>query len=326
MKRPEAGDKYNPFLGASATAMRDMLINLTTWSEEHYKANTELYLQVVIDLILKCGIKPSFESLIENMSATKAKALNDRALKEKIISKEDYIYNHDVITNADKIASSASARFLSVARSDVGKIFDKDGVDIFEALRQKAIVIFILDPMRYPEMASSFGKLVLVDAIKAVSKLDEFPLGKIFYVFDEISTYVSQAIIELVGKSRSYGVTCHLATQAFNDLITKDGDYRERIIENCNTYVIMRQNSDLNAEKWAKIAGTAVGTSSTYRLSGNKFTGDGTTTFDREFIFHPDDIKRLPSGTAIFICKDVIPGSRNHARMIHTKIKVRKCF
>lgn len=47
----EQSDKYNPFCNASPTIAKDMLINMTDWSEEHYKLNAERYLQKLIMLM-----------------------------------------------------------------------------------------------------------------------------------------------------------------------------------------------------------------------------------------------------------------------------------
>lgn len=59
LTEPKNSDKYNPFKNANATMIKDMLINLTDWSEEHYKVNTERYLQRVINLLLKIDTKLS---------------------------------------------------------------------------------------------------------------------------------------------------------------------------------------------------------------------------------------------------------------------------
>ena len=45
LTNPLKSDRYNPFKNATATIAKDMLINMTDWSEEHYKLNTERYLQ-----------------------------------------------------------------------------------------------------------------------------------------------------------------------------------------------------------------------------------------------------------------------------------------
>ena len=43
LSEPEQSSKYNPFANASPTACKDMLINLTDWSEQHYKSNSERF-------------------------------------------------------------------------------------------------------------------------------------------------------------------------------------------------------------------------------------------------------------------------------------------
>jgi hypothetical protein len=48
---PEQSDCYNPFRHTSPTIAKDMLINLTSWSEEHYKLNAERYLQRLVMLL-----------------------------------------------------------------------------------------------------------------------------------------------------------------------------------------------------------------------------------------------------------------------------------
>ena len=50
---PVQSSPYNPFKNSSPTIVTDMLINMTNWSEEHYKLNTERYIQRVVSLICK---------------------------------------------------------------------------------------------------------------------------------------------------------------------------------------------------------------------------------------------------------------------------------
>lgn len=53
-----------------------MLINMTTWSEEHYKTNTERYLQRLIKLLKLANINLSFNSIVENIKSDKFIALS----------------------------------------------------------------------------------------------------------------------------------------------------------------------------------------------------------------------------------------------------------
>lgn len=51
LNNPKQSDKYNPFKGSSPTMAKDMLINLTDWTEEHYKLNAERYIQRALQLL-----------------------------------------------------------------------------------------------------------------------------------------------------------------------------------------------------------------------------------------------------------------------------------
>lgn len=65
LSEPKKSDKYNPFRNASPTACKDMLINMTDWSEEHYKSNTERYLQRLAICLNQAEIPLSFHTLIK---------------------------------------------------------------------------------------------------------------------------------------------------------------------------------------------------------------------------------------------------------------------
>jgi type IV secretory pathway TraG/TraD family ATPase VirD4 len=97
--------------------------------------------------------------------------------------------------------------------------------------------------------------------------------------------------------------------------------FKEQIIENCNNYIVLRQNSSTNAEKWSNIIGTKSTMQATYQISGEsgsvKSTELGSLRKTREYIYHPDDIKLFPTGTAVFVSRD---------EMCHTKMKINKPF
>ena len=112
-------------------------------------------------------------------------------------------------------------------------------------------------------------------------------------------------MLDLVNKSRSANVTCVLATQSLSDLDSTSGAYfKEQIIENCNNYIVLRQNSSINAEHWANILGTRNTMEVTYQIRGNNDTGLGSARRVREYLYHPDDIKNLQTGKGIFLSKD----------------------
>lgn len=304
MNDPEISNKYNPFIRANETVAKDMLINMTTWSEEHYKTNTERYLQRLIKLLKLANINLSFNSIVENIKSDKFITLSKNLADNKIISKDEHLSNLDIAKASSKIADNASARFLTISESKVGELFNERGVDIYKALKEKAIIIFVLNPLLYPETAQAMGRLILIDTKKAVSKLFNSENRK-FFIFDEINVYASSVLVDLINKSRSANITCIPATQSLSDLENETGDkFKNQIIENCNNYIVLRQNSFKSAEEWAKTIGTKQTMLMTYQMNEEGSTKKGSSRREREFIVHPDEIKSQGVGEAIYISRD----------------------
>lgn len=304
MNDPDESDKYNPFAFANETVAKDMLINMTDWSEEHYKTNTERYIQRLIKLLMLSNCSLDFNSIIEHISADKFIELSKRLVADNLINKGEHTQNVEIAKASAQIADSASSRFSTIAESQIGKIFDSNGIDIYEALREKAIIIFVLNPLLYPETSKAMGRLILIDSKKAVSKLFKDETRK-FFIFDEINVYASSALVDLINKSRSANVTCIPATQSLSDLEDETGDkFKNQIIENCNNYIVLRQNSFKSAEDWAKTLGTRQSMEMTYQMNELGTTKKGSSRRVREFIVHPDDIKSQGVGEAVYMSRD----------------------
>lgn len=321
LTNPSLSDTYNPFFNTSPTVAKDMLINMTDWSEEHYKVNAERYLQRLILLMNKAEIPLSFQTIVKYMELDKFSALSMQLVKEKRISKEKHLENLEIAKTSGKIAENSIARFSTIAESELGELFSDTGIDITTALKEKAIILFILNPLIYPEISPAFGRLVLIDSKKAISQ--RFQNGnRTFFLFDEINVYASKTLIDLVNKSRSANVTCVLATQSLSDLASaEDEDFTQQIIENCNNYLVLRQNSAVNSENWANILGTRQTMEVTYQLQQKGLdttqTGFGSARRVREFLYHPDEIKQLQTGYGIFLSRD---------EYFHSKLHVCKPF
>lgn len=216
-----------------------------------------------------------------------------------------------------------------MAESEIGSIFDENGIDIYTAITEGAVILFVLNPLIYPELSPVFGRLILIDAKKAVSKLfttqeTTNKPKRTFFIFDEINVYASKLLIDLINKSRSARVCAIPATQSLSDLEAVAGDaFKQQIIENCNNYIVLRQNSAKSATDLSNILGTQESLQMTYQVGKAKNTQDilstgyGSARITKEYIFHPDEIKRLKTGKAIFVSKD---------SDIYTKVHVRKAF
>ena len=315
LTNPSTSSLYNPFRGANATICKDMLINMTDWSEEHYKTNTERYVQRLATLLDLAGINLNFKQIIQYLPTDNFMTVSAKLLKENKITKAQHSENGEIANTSGKITENASARFSTIAESEIGAIFDETGIDIYTALKENAIILFILNPLIYPEMSPLFGRLILIDSKKAISKLFGGNM-RTFFIFDEINVYASPVLIDLINKSRSANVTVICATQSLADLETVAGDpFKQQIIENCNNYIVLRQNSAKSAEQWAEIIGTRQTMEVTYQLrqdnsvknspyNGDMTTGYGSAKRVREFLYHPDDIKAFKTGQGIFVSRD----------------------
>jgi len=314
---PETSDRYNPFKNTSTDVIKDMLINMTNWSEEHYKYNTERYLQRLLKLLAMEGIELSLETLTSYLPVDNFNKLSKDLSVKELITKAERIEDSELAKISGKIAESAAARFATIKESNLGQVFEASGIDIYTALEENAVILFILNPLLYPEMSPLIGNLIVIDSKKAVSKFFEHKKKRIFYILDEINVYASASLLDLVNKSRSANITCILATQSLSDLDAVSPQFKEQIIENCNNYIALRQNSSVNAEHWASVFGTRETMQATYQIKEGESTELGSLRKTREFIYHPDDIKMLRSGTAIFLSRD---------KMIHTKVSINKPF
>ena len=160
------------------------------------------------------NINLSFNSIVENIKSDKFIALSKNLADNKIISKDEHLSNLDIAKASSKIADNASARFLTISESKVGELFNERGVDIYKALKEKAIIIFVLNPLLYPETAQAMGRLILIDTKKAVSKLFNSENRK-FFIFDEINVYASSVLVDLINK-RNYMIE-HPGSNPFID-------------------------------------------------------------------------------------------------------------
>jgi type IV secretory pathway TraG/TraD family ATPase VirD4 len=322
LTNPQSSDHYNPFRETAPTIAKDMLVNLTKWNEEHYKLNAERYLQRLVFLLHGAGTPLSLKNIVRYMPAKRFTELSAELLRAGKIEKDDHSDNVEIVETSGKVSKDSVARFALIAESELGHIFSENGVDIYTAIRERATILFILNPLIYPELSPLLGRLVLIDCKKAVSKLFGGEIGRSFFVFDEINVYASTALIDLVNKSRSANVTCILATQSLSDLASaEDENFKEQVIENCNNYIVMRQNSAVNSEAWANILGTRNTMEMTYQMENKKGmtvdTGLGSARQVRAFNYHPDEIKSLPQGQAFFLSRDTNK---------HCKVKIHKPF
>ena len=131
---------------------------------------------------------------------------------------------------------------------------------------------------------------------------------KVFVVFDEFSVFAGEQVLNVINMGRSTGLHAVIATQSLSDLgrAVKDGQdhFIRQILTNCNNLLVHRANAPEDAQLLSELIGTKDSNQYTAQTSVEGTTGMGTIKKTRAFIYHPDTIKNLKQGEAIFVNKN----------------------
>lgn len=295
--------KYNPIAFGGFTSKKDRIVELRHWSEDHYRKLAEGYLQTVFRIIEKAHISLDLHSLAKYLAPESlyqlARQIGDATLVKDIEKLEEN--RRDI--------NSLIAEIENIAESEIGHLFDCSVgkvITLDKALSENAVVYFCLQPLAFPAYAETLGKLIINDIKSLVaSLLAQSVKIKLFTIFDEFSIFAGDQIVNLINQGRGAGVHAVLSTQSLSDIVRKgDEALLGQILNNTNNYIIQRQNNPNDAEVLSNLIGTEPCFEVTSQLSVNQGgTGLGSVKQTREFIIHPDEIKRLMLGQAILVNK-----------------------
>lgn len=301
-------DSINPFKNCDSTQIKDMLISLSEWSEEHYKANASRFWQALADLMILSNKKISIKKIIENSDKKNyISMVNNLRTINKISDNEAKNYLN-IYNLSSEIALSSVARFATLIEGKGGNIFSEVGFDLIEAYNENAIVIYLIDKFKFPEFSKNLGEVILLDIKKLISKLIKTSeLDKeILLILDELGVYASDKILDILNKSRVAKVQAVLSTQSMSDLDDVTSNFKKQVIDNCNTFLILRNNDPENSELLSGILGTKKKHFTTYQANTESTfsTGSGSFKIVDEYIINPNAIKKLKKLTGIYYSKN----------------------
>jgi DNA helicase HerA-like ATPase len=319
---------YNPFTVGDATELTDKLMTLSDWSEEHYKLSAQRFLQLLFRAFELKGIFPDLatitrytnrKQLLELLTETPAAPRQPGPKQKSIIGSsldlDDLTEglplsneNKELIDSLESIDAKAvsglSSRLGILAEGslrDMFKINPKNTLDLFTAIEKKALVLFSLDSLVYPEQARLLGRLIVADIKAQISYHGRHRAGQpVLLIFDEFNVFASGTVVDLVNKSRAAGFEAVLAFQSLADIdrLEHGEQIRRQIIQNCNTLIVHRQNDPSDAEELARAIGTRDSIIITQQISTDGSTGLGSMRPEKAFKVHPDQIKELRVGEA----------------------------
>ncbi len=294
--------KYNPLATGGYTAKKDRIIELREWSEDHYRKISEGYLQTVFKVLEQCNINVDIKTLAQYISGPNLSLLARNSNNDELIK------TTAKLSEQEKNIQSLIFEIENLANSEIGHLFDcKSGevLNLNQAFDENAVVYFCLQPLQFPAYAELLGKLVINDLKSLISQqlsIANKNKKKIYTIFDEFSVFAGDQIVNLINQGRGAGVHAVLATQSLSDISKKGGeDLLGQILNNCNNYIIQRQNNPNDAETLANVIGTRENLEVTAQLN-NKMENVGSVKSVREFAVHPDEIKSLKLGEA-FLAK-----------------------
>lgn len=297
--------KYNPVAFGGFTSKKDRIIELRHWSEDHYRKLAEGYLQTIFKILSKIKIDVDLHTLAKHLEPKMlylvARQLNDSSLVTDIESLE----------NKRKDIESLVAEIENITNSEIGHLFDcsqGEVISLENALSEKAVVYFCLQPLAYPAYATTLGKLIINDikSLAAAQLLKEKVL-KLYVIFDEFSVFAGEQIVNLINQGRGAGIHAILSTQSISDIQKQGGEsLLGQVLNNTNNYIIQRQNYPGDADILANVIGTKDAFQITSQISSqDSGVGLGTARVTKEFMVHPDEIKRLTLGQAIVAQKQL---------------------
>jgi len=214
---------------------------------------------------------------------------------------------NDILTGLaeidEKTRAGITSRLALLTESAIGDLLENHNgqeINLLHTIRNGGVAMFSLDKLAYPEFARQLGVMIVND-LKACAARCGY--RKTLLVFDEFGTFASPQVVDLVNASRSFGFCVVMATQSLADLDRIDSTLRRQVVANVNTVIIQRQNDAQDAEVLAATIGTQDTILVTQQLKNDIETELGSAREVKEFLVHPDSIKRLKTGEAIILRK-----------------------
>ncbi|MBN1469885.1 MAG: TraM recognition domain-containing protein [Fusobacteriaceae bacterium] len=318
---------YNPLRVGDFDNIKEKLIDITDWSEEHYKVNAERVLMLIVRVIEQV--------LIETKDLQESQMDEYFDLKEgdeKIVIKKDVICIQSLLlpVNLNNVIESIKneelkdefksifnrlkedwyggleSRLALIAESNIKNLVKdtEEGINLLSAFEEKAMVLFSLDSLKNRNVTQMMGRLIVKDVNTAVSLRIDIK-NPAYAIYDEHGAYISEDIDSQFAMARSYGLGVITSTQNVADYKKSNlGDILMRkVIGNTNFKLILMQNEPEDAEYLAETIGTNKVIDRTVSSDyNNSYKGSGIKYVD-EFIVHPNTIKDLGIGEAVLIKK-----------------------
>jgi len=307
---------YNPLASGGYSAKKDRIVELREWSEDHYRKLAEGYMQIVFKVLEATGIDADLVTVADYMSMEKlAELIEDQG--DSFPDRERYLAAIAKREAAEEKVQSLKEEIWTLAESEIGHLFNTARcshdrlLELLPAIEERAVVYFCLPALQFPALARLIGRLVINDLKSAAAAQLAKPRHQrvpFTTVFDEFSVFAGDQVLNLINQGRSAGVRGVLATQSVADIgraVTNGPDHFIRqVFASCNSYLIQRLNADDDVTAMVELIGTKDAVEHTAQVDLLGATGLGSARRTKSFTIHPDIIKQLDLGEAVFVNKN----------------------
>ena len=273
------------------------------WSNDFYKNLASNYLQILIKFFVEEKIVITVRLLVSYLDPKKFMA-EARKTKSPLLEK---ISNFSNVKKEDLLGLYNHLSYFS--DSDLGQYFEETNekkIVLDEVVKQNKVVYFALPFMQYPEFSKGLGKLIINDIKGTLRRLEKPTL----IIMDEYSVFAGEQVLGIVTQGREYGAHLIIGTQSIDNL-----PFWEDLLANANVSISHRVNSSKTADEMAKYFSTKDSYQITRRVSEENDSLEGSFRKTKEFIVHPESLKKLEVGETYISVK-----SKNEIEKVKIKL------
>jgi len=310
---PQGKTIYNPYDRGTNTEIADKLLAAEVFTEPHYQRLAQRYIGHVIRALRLAGVPVSLATVVEHMHSGHLASLTRKMSPTD--ARPLLAYLESLTPQQERDIAGARDRLAILAESDVGHLLEPatggEQLDLRESLDRGDVVLFRLEADRRPLAAEMLGAAIVQDLVAISQERQHGEQRPALVIIDEFSAFGAPQTQRLFGRGRGAWLSQVLGTQEVADLGPNDtkvlsggGGILAQVAGNIEVLLCGRQNMPASAELVAAIAGTRgawITTEQTHAPAAGLLTGLGSRSRGREYVVHPDTIKRLDVGEFVVI-------------------------
>lgn len=320
LSHPEISDSYNLLGAGNASEILDRIMSSLNWSEEYYKNYASSYLLKLLTVLVylrdRSGVGIDLFEVYKGLTQesfllTLSEQIPKDDVSKKILIEE--LYRLLSRAEASKNLSGLISQIEGLILTEFGNNLkhSREGIDLFNSVREGKIIFIFLDSRRYKESAKSLGRMVIKDLIATSARIDDEVARserKQFVCFiDEFSDIAQEDFTAFPDRARSSRMSLVLSHQDISDLKKVSDTFQNRIMANTATTFAFLQSNQESAEAIAQRAGTRTVWKETIKADNyfglNLWSKERSLREVEEYVVHPNRIKRLTVGECVVVKK-----------------------